>query len=676
MSYGVGATLRLESAQSLRDVPTGTANNGNVSTLGYAANGDGGGGSWRYVSGESAGTYVDNGGTVVVPTGGDGSAAWLRQYSGPLDIRWFGADPTGASDCTDALIGAQDWAFRSTDYTVNETIHFPSGDYLFTQDNPFGQWSGTHRARVTFSGDGLATKIRFAPAVSTPAWLYNSEDSGGGAAGDNQLIGATFDGLSFYFDESNASAGAEIGGFNFYPKTGAPVQSFQFLTCSFRGASAPTYAGDCIRALGTINASENVFVNCKFKEMRRVVYSENQQALNWSFVACDAEGITGDFLHFEGGSQLTWVGGSFIAEPDSPAYILRISGSVGGNFVFTGIRPEFRNTNARLYLGEQDDNSSVISFRDCDLNTTIGGDRESVRMQSDSAETVVFENCLIAGQGGEHLFAFSTPTVPSFWVSYRRYARILIDNCRLPVSIQNNVTWDSGACALFRVSGGTQSGGAVTDVPSVALDWESTGKGQMGPRSTDGPRLKTHCGLIAQWPTGGVNELGLNSQVILPAGSFLRSISIRKKVTAESTDAYQLALINGDGTSVYAVGDQLTFDDAHSIDWAGPALLLGSADTDRTIRLVNTVSLAYTSPAGQWVAGETVTDSVSGAYGQILSDSGTELTLALVDGTFGLGNAITSPSGSGTAGATVDFDGGATVLSGVDSGNAFILEYL
>lgn len=48
-----------------------------VKTLGNAAAGDGGHRTYRRVTGASAGTYVDNGDSIIVPSGGDGSEAWL-----------------------------------------------------------------------------------------------------------------------------------------------------------------------------------------------------------------------------------------------------------------------------------------------------------------------------------------------------------------------------------------------------------------------------------------------------------------------------------------------------------------------------------------------------------------------------------------------------------------------
>lgn len=69
----------------------------------YSEVGDGGQGFFRGVTGAKPGTYVDNGGTIVAPTKGDGSAAWLRMYSGAIDIRWFGAKVDGVVNDSKAI---------------------------------------------------------------------------------------------------------------------------------------------------------------------------------------------------------------------------------------------------------------------------------------------------------------------------------------------------------------------------------------------------------------------------------------------------------------------------------------------------------------------------------------------------------------------------------------------
>lgn len=69
----------------------------NVLVEGYYTNGDGGNGEFYGVTGAASGTYVENGGTIILPTGGNGSSAWLRIINGPIDIKWFGAVGDGSS---------------------------------------------------------------------------------------------------------------------------------------------------------------------------------------------------------------------------------------------------------------------------------------------------------------------------------------------------------------------------------------------------------------------------------------------------------------------------------------------------------------------------------------------------------------------------------------------------
>jgi hypothetical protein len=78
---GVGA-LRLLS-------PT---NNRYVNLAYHTTAGDLGSGYFIGSTGQSPGTYVDNNGTIIVPTGGNGSAAWLRVWDQQnADMGWWGA---------------------------------------------------------------------------------------------------------------------------------------------------------------------------------------------------------------------------------------------------------------------------------------------------------------------------------------------------------------------------------------------------------------------------------------------------------------------------------------------------------------------------------------------------------------------------------------------------------
>lgn len=73
---------------------------GVVLVEGYYVAGDGGGGNFYGVEGAAPGYYIDNGGTIIVPTGGDGSSAWLRTPFESMTLAQFGAKGDGTTDDT------------------------------------------------------------------------------------------------------------------------------------------------------------------------------------------------------------------------------------------------------------------------------------------------------------------------------------------------------------------------------------------------------------------------------------------------------------------------------------------------------------------------------------------------------------------------------------------------
>jgi len=106
---------------------------GEIYLSGYTTAGDGGEGFFRVATGAAAATYTDNGGTIIVPTGGDGSAAWLRSYSGAVNVKWFGATGDGTTDDTASVQTA-------LNLVVAGTVSFPSGTYkVSTLSMPNGE---------------------------------------------------------------------------------------------------------------------------------------------------------------------------------------------------------------------------------------------------------------------------------------------------------------------------------------------------------------------------------------------------------------------------------------------------------------------------------------------------------------------------------------------------------
>lgn len=96
------------------------------------------GGFWIATTGNGAGTYTDNTGTILLPTGGDGGDAWLRQYDGQIHADWFEPVGDGSSDDTSALQSAINEAERvgkqvifdnpSVRYTVTSALTVKNAD--------------------------------------------------------------------------------------------------------------------------------------------------------------------------------------------------------------------------------------------------------------------------------------------------------------------------------------------------------------------------------------------------------------------------------------------------------------------------------------------------------------------------------------------------------------------
>lgn len=80
--------------------------------------GDGGHLVFRGVTGAPATTYSDNNGTTILPTGGDGSTAWIGQSEGYVDVRLFGAKFDGVTN---------DYSAISNALSAHNNVIFPEG---------------------------------------------------------------------------------------------------------------------------------------------------------------------------------------------------------------------------------------------------------------------------------------------------------------------------------------------------------------------------------------------------------------------------------------------------------------------------------------------------------------------------------------------------------------------
>src|SRR5215469_10418848 len=174
---GSGSVIFADTLLDLRAIP-GSAFTPMAVLGGYAAIDDGGGGVFYW---SSATTLVDNGGTIIVPTGAKG--AWLRIYSGVVNVRWFGAGLGGADDAAliqkaieVALHDGSSWSGGEPTFTTGGTVYLPAGNYYVqqpiyfeTSDANFPQSGGWISIRLV--GDGKFNTHIYANGPATTVFI-------------------------------------------------------------------------------------------------------------------------------------------------------------------------------------------------------------------------------------------------------------------------------------------------------------------------------------------------------------------------------------------------------------------------------------------------------------------------------------------------------------------------
>jgi hypothetical protein len=107
-------------------------------------------------------TSADNGGTIIV--GGDGRR-WKRDFSGAVNVQWFGALGNNSADDHIAIQRGIDCVAAMTG-GVKRSLYFPAGSYLCT--NASGSNSLSVKSDIHIFGDGmLQSVIRFNDSVSS-----------------------------------------------------------------------------------------------------------------------------------------------------------------------------------------------------------------------------------------------------------------------------------------------------------------------------------------------------------------------------------------------------------------------------------------------------------------------------------------------------------------------------
>lgn len=129
-----------------------------VSVLGYYAAGDGGGGTFYY---DGASSATDNGGTIIAPTVGSGR--WLRAYSGPINVRWFGARMDAGSRTASISASSTTLTVSTSGLRVGAAVFVPGA----------GAAGANLRAVITAIGSGQVTLGTAAGTTVSGVTIYH-----------------------------------------------------------------------------------------------------------------------------------------------------------------------------------------------------------------------------------------------------------------------------------------------------------------------------------------------------------------------------------------------------------------------------------------------------------------------------------------------------------------------
>lgn len=154
---------------------TGTTDGSWRETTGRTSYSDGGGGTWAWDSSDLSSEVTSDtlSGIYAAPTSDPtgASGAWVRQYEGVVNVKWFGATGNGTTNDTAAINAAL--AYAET-FTYKPTVSFPNGEYLYDGGGVLG--TGV----VVLGESRKASKILSALASPTDGYLFKCLGHGSG----------------------------------------------------------------------------------------------------------------------------------------------------------------------------------------------------------------------------------------------------------------------------------------------------------------------------------------------------------------------------------------------------------------------------------------------------------------------------------------------------------------
>ncbi len=162
------------------------------------------GGLFKVVTG-APGTFSDDSsafcGTLFIPTGGDGSIAWLRDYDNSVSVKWFGTVSDGSTDDTVAIQTAID----AVETIGSGAVFLPEGTYRTTSALKIS------KRGISIFGEGAESSIIDALSCNGINFISAFYDRGTSFFQDFGLTGATGSAANFAAIETILPPGGVSG---------------------------------------------------------------------------------------------------------------------------------------------------------------------------------------------------------------------------------------------------------------------------------------------------------------------------------------------------------------------------------------------------------------------------------------------------------------------------------
>jgi len=535
-------------------------------------------------------TRADNFAYVVAASGATDhdvtTAAGLKLYVQPnskrlFNIVAFGADDTGATDCT-AEVQA---AILAATSRSQKGIELPAGTFLIEQAGAFTlPTAGGSVNGFVFEGAGLGvTVVNFINSVGATAYTANYL-----AVNTDNDLRIMFRGIRFQGDGTNKNSSF------YYMTSSGTAQSIRFEDVMWYEFA------QIMQIEGASNASELLFANCKVSNTYELAYVvNNSQSLNHVFIGCDIESVRAGFFKFNAGGQLTVFGGSFICSdhPDGVVtnYLIDVDDDTGSfvglntwQFNFYGIRTEMNGSSQLLY----NVSGARIMFDGCNL--VIGGvTTRRVAYIGDKGRVHVRGGTV---QGEWYLHADNA----SSWAEVWRPAYLMLEDADLRTGftfIIQGLTLFGGADIANKGGVGrvalrncrTVQASLVGEVLDADYGWEYGNTAQTAKKKVATIRHPAR--------TGGLPEQTSAHTLILPLGAVITSVRVVH--TAQAGVAGQVYTVkNGDGVVTHATA---TFDATDNYNTKVDTWHVGSDLNERTVVFTGDAGNIATSYSGYCV---------------------------------------------------------------------------